>query len=146
MVQKGSLLDCSSIKLFYVTTKFELYKVAKSSSCMEVNVYFQGERGHIAIYYASPQSYIMIFSFSLAQQLWGLLLNFDWLVHQVECTNVSTFNCKVHYVYHHWGCTLINRTLSYHSRSLVYVLLICNIIYHYLKIYEILLSNAKFIV
>ena len=36
----------------------------------------QGGRGHLAVYYTSPQSLIM-----LGRQLWGLLLNFDWLVY-----------------------------------------------------------------
>ena len=34
--------------------------------------------GQWAVYYASPQSLIITFSYLLAQQLWGLLLNFDW--------------------------------------------------------------------
>ena len=41
----------------------------------------QGGRGHWAVYYASPQSFIIMFSYLLAQQLLGLLLNFNWLVH-----------------------------------------------------------------
>ena len=31
----------------------------------------------------------------MAEQLWGLLLNFDWFVHKVECPNVSTINCNL---------------------------------------------------
>ena len=30
--------------------------------------------------YISPQSFMIMFSYSLAYQLWGLLLNFNWLV------------------------------------------------------------------
>ena len=41
----------------------------------------QGGRGHWTVYYTSPQSFIVKFSYSLAQQLWELLLNFDWLVY-----------------------------------------------------------------
>ena len=39
----------------------------------------QDGKGQWAIFYTSPQSFIITFSFSLAEQLWGLLLNFDWL-------------------------------------------------------------------
>ena len=44
----------------------------------------------------------------------------DWLVHLVECSNVSTSNCNVrrcNFVYHHLGCTLIYQPLSYPFRS-----------------------------
>ena len=45
--------------------------------------------------------------YSLASQLWGLLLNFDWLVHEVGCPNVLTNNYDLHrrgdFVYHHLG-------------------------------------------
>ena len=41
----------------------------------------QGGRGYWAVYYTSPQGLIIMFSYSLAYQPWGLLLNFDWLVH-----------------------------------------------------------------
>ena len=43
-------------------------------------VLLQGGRGHWAVYFTSPQSFLITFSYSLAQQLWGLLLNFDRLV------------------------------------------------------------------
>ena len=33
-------------------------------------------------------------SYTLASQLWGLLLNFDWLVHLIKCPNASTTNCN----------------------------------------------------
>ena len=36
-----------------------------------------GGRGHWAVYYSSPESFIITFSHVLAQHLWGLLLNFD---------------------------------------------------------------------
>ena len=45
-----------------------------------------------AVYYTSPQSLIITFSYSLAKQPWGFLLNFDWSVHLDECPNVSTTN------------------------------------------------------
>ena len=40
------------------------------------------ERGNIGLFITLvPQSFIITFSYSLAQQLWGHLLNFNWLVH-----------------------------------------------------------------
>ena len=42
------------------------------------------EGGDIGLFIYSPQSFIIKFSDSLAQQLWRLLLNFDGLVHSVE--------------------------------------------------------------
>ena len=58
--------------------------------------------------------------YSLASQLWGLLLNFDRLVHEVECPNVLTNNHNLHsggnFVFHHWGCILIHWLLSYPFR------------------------------
>ena len=55
----------------------------------------QGGRGHWVVYYTSPQSLIISFSYSLAQQRWGLLLNFDWLPLYVQCPNVLTTNCNL---------------------------------------------------
>ena len=45
--------------------------------------------GQWAVYYTSPQSLKLMFSYSLKT-----LLNSDWLVYQVECSNVSTTNSK----------------------------------------------------
>ena len=39
--------------------------------------------------------YNNVFSFFLAQQPWGLLLNFDWFLQSVEFPNVSTNNCNL---------------------------------------------------
>ena len=50
--------------------------------------------------------------FLLDQQLWGHFLNFDLLVHLIDCPNVSTTNYNLqmgNFVYQHWGCTSINR-------------------------------------
>ena len=38
---------------------------------------YQGGRRHWAVYYTSPQIFLLKFSYSLAFQLWGLLMNFD---------------------------------------------------------------------
>ena len=53
---------------------------------------YGGGRGHWAVYYNSPLSHMITFSNSLAQQPWGLLLNFDWLVYLAKCPNDSTPN------------------------------------------------------
>ena len=53
------------------------------------------DRGQWAVYYASSQSFTLTFSYSLAKQLWGLLIDFDWLVYKVECPNVSITNCNL---------------------------------------------------
>ena len=57
--------------------------------------FYQGGRGHWAVYYTSTQSLIITFSNSLALQPWGLWLNFDWLVGLVKCSKVSTTNCNL---------------------------------------------------
>ena len=54
---------------------------------------YQEGRGVLNDYYTSPQSFIVMLSYLLAQQLLGLLLN--WLVHLTECTNVLTTNCNL---------------------------------------------------
>ena len=63
----------------------------------------QGGRGHWAVYYTSPQTFILLFSYSLAQQIWGLLLNFDWFVDWPLVVIYRWGN----FVYHHLGCTSI---------------------------------------
>ena len=55
----------------------------------------QGGFGQWAVYYTSPQSFILTFSYSLPLQNLGLLLHFDWLIHQGLCPNVSTTNCSL---------------------------------------------------
>ena len=40
-----------------------------------------GGSGHWAVYYTSPKIFITTFSYSFGQQLWGIVLNFDWLVY-----------------------------------------------------------------
>ena len=48
-----------------------------SNSCV-IN---QGGRGHWAVYYTSPQSFIIMVSYPWINNLWKLLLDFYWLVH-----------------------------------------------------------------
>ena len=62
------------------------------------------------------------FSYSLAQQLRGLLFNFDWLVHKVECETLQLIIViyrRDNFVHLHWGCncTSIYRPLFYLFRS-----------------------------
>ena len=56
-----------------------------------VGNYCQGGRGQWVVYYTSPQSFMIVFSYSIAQQLWGLLLKFDWLVGWFIKFSVKTF-------------------------------------------------------
>ena len=58
------------------------------------------------------------FSYLLLLQLWGLLLNFDWLAHLVKCPNVKPLIViyrRGNLEYHHWVCTLTYRPLSHTS-------------------------------
>ena len=43
------------------------------------------DRGQWSIYYTSPKNFIIMFSYSLAYQLWGLLLNFGCFF--IKCSN-----------------------------------------------------------
>ena len=47
------------------------------------------KRGHWNVSYTSTERFFLTFSYSLALQLWGLLLDFNWFVNYVECSNVS---------------------------------------------------------
>ena len=68
--------------------------------CFQTKIKGEG-RGHWAVYYTSPQSFIIAFSYLLAQQLRGLSLNFGNL-------SVKTFQPlivlyrRVNRVYHLW--------------------------------------------
>ena len=84
----------------------------------------QGGRGHWAVYYTSPQNFILTFSYSLARQLWGLgcgcfiksrVRTFQLLiVERVICVSLLS----------------IYRTISYPFRFLVMCLyIITNIIF-----------------
>ena len=35
------------------------------------------------------------FTDSVAQQIWRLLVNFDWLLNLVQCSNISNTNCNL---------------------------------------------------
>ena len=74
----------------------------------------QAGRGHLAVYSTSPQSFIITILIGLLNNFLGLILNFDWLIHIVECSNVSTIEIyrRGNFVYHHLGCTSINWPLS----------------------------------
>ena len=48
------------------------------------------ERGQWTVYYTGSQSFVMMLT------ILGTLINFDWLVHLVECQNGSTTNCNLH--------------------------------------------------
>ena len=57
-----------------------LYFRFRYLSNKDLLLYFQGGRGHLAVHYTSLQSFIITFSYLLALQFWGLLLNFDWFM------------------------------------------------------------------
>ena len=53
----------------------------------------QEGRGHWAVYYTSPQSFIITFFLFIGYTTLGTLSeSFDWLIHEVECLNVSITN------------------------------------------------------
>ncbi len=59
-------------------------------------VCFNPGRGHWAVYYPSPQSFKICFLIRWHNIIGELiLLNFYWLIHLVECPNVSTANCDL---------------------------------------------------
>ena len=48
-------------------------KINKNNSIVQNAFYArERERGQWAVYYMSPQSFMIMFSYSLAKQLWGL--------------------------------------------------------------------------
>ena len=84
---------------------------------LQIGGKIQGERVHWAVCYASPQSFIILFSW----QLWGLVLNFGVSLLKLS---VQTFESLIviyrmsNFVHHHRRYTSINRPLSYPFRSL----------------------------
>ena len=100
-----------------------------------MDYYTQRDRGIWAIYYTSPQSFIIRFITTLGTSIIicpyspispGIIVqkeivNFDWLVIQLECSHdqqLILMNRMRNFVYLHWGCTSIYRPLSYPFRSL----------------------------
>ena len=81
----------------------------------------QGGWGHWAVYYTgSLKFYINILLFVGSTTL-GTKVNFHWLDHSAECSNVLTTNCnlqKANFVYNQCECSWIYRPLSYPFRSL----------------------------
>ena len=80
----------------------------------------QGGRGHLTVYYTSPQSFIITFPNSRISQLQNFG-GFYWiLISRLLKLRVQTFktnNCNLH-LYNHWGCTSIYRPLSYPFKSM----------------------------
>ena len=55
------------------------------------SVFSQGGRGHWPVYFTRPQSFIIPNVFLIRWlNKFGNLINFDWLVFDIECSNVST--------------------------------------------------------
>ncbi len=90
--------------------------------------YFQGGRGHWAVYETSPQSLIIMFSYSFAQQFWGLLFNLIYFS-LCLCPNV----CNVIEGVILWGGTSIYRPLSHPFISLGYLDNFLNFIFAFTK-------------
>ena len=64
---------------------------------------------------------MLTFSYSLAQKLWGLVLNLiGWFVHSVECPNDSTTNCNLHQFVNPTGNKSFKITLSYSLGQMEY--------------------------
>ena len=78
-----------------LTESITFWQLSIAGTCLQVtddnvSVFFSREDG--VIYYTSPQSFIVMISYLWAYVLLGLLLNFNWLVHEDECPNVLTTN------------------------------------------------------
>ena len=57
----------------------------------------EGGSGDIGLFITLvPKFFKYRFLIRWIKQPWGLLLNFDWFVHLVECPNVSTTNFNLH--------------------------------------------------
>ena len=88
---------------------------------ISIGASFHRERGQWAVYYSSPQSFIII-SYSLPQQLWGLWwILIGWAI-TLSFQPLVLFYRKGNFVYH-WGWTSIYRSLSYPFRSLIFLVL-----------------------
>ena len=65
-------------------TRFVKIVAKMRQKCLEILmiikfIFLQGGSGDLALYYTSPQRFIIMFSCSLALQLWGLIL-IDWFI------------------------------------------------------------------
>ena len=56
---------------------------------------YDREGGDIRLFITLVPKGFKTFSYSLDYHQWIFLINFDWLVHLVECPNVSTTNCNL---------------------------------------------------
>ena len=74
----------------------------------------QGGRGHWAVYYTSLPSFIITFSYQLAQQLWGLLLNlYGWFIKFVS----KRFNHAIIVIYRR--CIIIGEVNQFLGNCLI---------------------------
>ena len=86
--------DLPNISLALLTPRALIIFNANLKYCFIKNLLAkvdQGFWGNWDVFYTIPQSLIV----SLTQQLWGLKLKFYWLVHSVECQNVSKTYCNL---------------------------------------------------
>ena len=86
---------------------------------MNINILciiLQRGRGQWAVHYTSPQSFIITFSNSMAQQLLGLLIGclIKLSVQMFQPLILIYRRCT--FVYHYWRCTSICRPLSFPFR------------------------------
>ena len=68
----------------------------------------------MAVYYTSPQSFLITFFIRWLNNFF--LLNFDWLINLVDRSSFSITNLiykRGNFVRYHWGCTSIYQPLSY---------------------------------
>ena len=58
-----------------------VYKTLRKNKDAMYSVWCQGGRGYLTVYYTSSQSFFIRW----LNNFGNFLLNFDWLVHKVEC-------------------------------------------------------------
>ena len=65
-----------------------------------------------------------MFTYLLAQQLWGLLFNFDWMVHWVECLNVQPQS-----VIYRWIllCIIIGDVYQFIGHCIIHDIIYCTL-------------------
>ena len=118
------LLVYCSVYFYFITTKlfYKIIYIYIHFGSIFSNFY-KGGRGHWAVDYTSPNSFIITFSYSLSWQLWGLKCH--WLYHWVECPNVSITNCNIQKC---WICVSL-------SIMLVILVLFMDLIVFFLRWY-----------